>query len=287
MLGQLTRAGEALHVSQPAITAQIKALEEDLQVKLFERTPTGMVLTKPGQQLLVQAEKVLSAAQELKNQAKALSGEVVGKISLGTVTDPDFIRLGDFLNGMVEQFPMVEIELHQRVSGKALEDVRDGTLQASFYFGELAHPGVTGLALSDIVYCVAAPAAWRDRVEHANWEQIAALPWVLAPSFSTHSHLLQELFRNQGAEPSKVVEADQESLLNNLVISGVGLSLMREDQALTSQQNGDVIIWGDARLTTTLWFIYPDEQRHDPVISGMIDVLRSAWQIKLKRELAI
>ena len=150
MLGQLTRAGEALHVSQPAITAQIKALEEDLQVTLFERTPTGMVLTKPGQQLLVQAEKVLSAAQELKNQAKALSGDVVGKISLGTGTDPDFIRLGDFLNGMVEQFPMVEIELHQRVSGKALEDVRDGTLQASFYFGELAHPGVTGLALSGV-----------------------------------------------------------------------------------------------------------------------------------------
>ena len=276
----MTRAGEALHVSQPAITAQIKALEDDLQVTLFERTSTGMVLTKAGQRLLAHAEKVLSAAQELKNQAKALAGEVVGKVSLGTVTDPDFIKLGEFLNAMVERFPMVEIELHQQVSGKALEDVRDGTLQASYYFGELTHPSVAGLALRDIVYCVAAPAAWRDRIEHADWEQIAALPWVLAPSFSTHNHLLHELFRNQGDEPSKVVEADQESLFNNLIISGVGLSLMREDQALAAQASGDVVIWGDTRLTTTLWFIYPAEQSHDPVISGIVDVISDIWGVR-------
>lgn len=276
----MTRAGEALHVSQPAITAQIKALEDELQVTLFERTSTGMVLTKAGQRLLAHAEKVLSAAQELKNQAKALAGEVVGKVSLGTVTDPDFIKLGEFLNAMVERFPMVEIELHQQVSGKALEDVRDGTLQASYYFGELTHPSVAGLALRDIVYCVAAPAAWRDRIEHADWEQIAALPWVLAPSFSTHNHLLHELFRNQGDEPSKVVEADQESLFNNLIISGVGLSLMREDQALAAQASGDVVIWGDTRLTTTLWFIYPAEQSHDPVISGIVDVISDIWGVR-------
>ena len=276
----MTRAGEALHVSQPAITAQIKALEDELQVTLFERTSTGMVLTKAGQRLLAHAEKVLSAAQELKNLAKALAGEVVGKVSLGTVTDPDFIKLGEFLNAMVERFPMVEIELHQQVSGKALEDVRDGTLQASYYFGELTHPSVAGLALRDIVYCVAAPAAWQDRIEHADWEQIAALPWVLAPSFSTHNHLLHELFRNQGDEPSKVVEADQESLFNNLIISGVGLSLMREDQALAAQASGDVVIWGDTRLTTTLWFIYPAEQSHDPVISGIVDVISDIWGVR-------
>ncbi len=242
-----------------------------------------MVLTKAGQRLLAQAEKVLAAAQELKNQAKALSGEVVGRVSLGTVTDPDFIKLGEFLNAMVERFPMVEIELHQRVSGEALEDVREGTLQASFYFGELTHPSVAGLALREIVYCVAAPAALRDRVELADWEQIAMLPWVLAPSSSTHSHLLHELFRNHGAEPSKVVEADQESLLNNLILSGVGLSLMREDQALAAQANGDVIIWGNTRLTTKLWFIYPTEQSHDPVISGIVDVISDIWETRPNR----
>ena len=109
-LGQLTRAGEALHVSQPAVTAQIKALEDELQVELFERTSSGMLLTRAGERLLEHAENVLAAAQELKNQAQALSGSVSGKLVLGTVVDPEFIRLGELLKLTLERFPLVELE---------------------------------------------------------------------------------------------------------------------------------------------------------------------------------
>ena len=281
-LGQLTRAGEALHVSQPAITAQIKALEDELQVELFERTSSGMLLTRAGERLLEHAENVLAAAQELKNQAKALSGVVAGKISLGTVTDPEFIRLGELLKLMLERFPLVELELHQRVSGQAFEDVRNGTLNASFYFGELNNPNVTGLRLCDLVYCVAAPAAWRDRVDSADWNEIAALPWIFAPAVSTHNQLLNELFRNQGAEPTKVVEADQESVINSLIVSGVGLSLMREDQARTAEAAGEVIVWGKQRLSTALWFIFPTEQAHDPALVTLIEAVRDSWSLKPK-----
>ncbi|MGB8600241.1 MAG: LysR family transcriptional regulator, partial [Burkholderiales bacterium] len=263
-LGQLTRAAEALHVSQPAITSQIKALEDELQVALFERTSSGMLLTRAGERLLEQAEKILAATQALKNQAKAMSGEVAGKFSLGTVSDPEFIRLGELLNTMLERFPLVELELHQRVSGTAFEDVRNGTLNASFYFGELNSPNITGLRLCDIVYCVAAPAEWKDKVEAADWAEIAALPWIFAPAVSTHNQLVHQIFRNHGAEPTKVVEADQESVMNSLIESGVGISLMREDYARTGKAQGKVCIWEKEQSTTALWFIYANEHAHDP-----------------------
>jgi DNA-binding transcriptional LysR family regulator len=283
-LGQLTRAGEALHVSQPAITAQIKALEEELQLELFERTSSGMLLTRGGERLLEHAENVLVAAQALKNRAKALSGEVTGKISLGTVTDPEFIRLGELLNVMLQRFPLVELELHQRVSGQAFEDVRNGTLTASFYFGELNNPNVTGVRLCDLVYRVVAPAAWRERIDTANWAEIAALPWIVAPAVSTHNQLLHELFRNQGAEPTKVVEADQESLINSLVESGVGLSLMREDQARDALAAGKVIVWGQQRLNTALWFVFSAEQAHDPAIAALVEAVREVWSLRRHAE---
>jgi DNA-binding transcriptional LysR family regulator len=269
-----------LHVSQPAITAQIKALEDELQLALFARTPSGMVLTRAGERLLEQAEKILAAAQELKNQAQTMSGEVAGKISLGTVSDPEFIRLGELLHGMLERFPLVEMELQQRVSGEAFEDVRNGALDASFYFGELNSPHVTGLRLCDIVYCVAAPAAWKDRVEGADWNEIAALPWIFAPAVSTHNQLLHELFRNHGAEPTKAVEADQESVMNSLIASGVGISLMREDHARAGIADGTIIVWDKERLTTTLQFIFSTEHSHDPAIVALIDVVRDIWSLK-------
>jgi len=285
-LGQLTRAGEALHVSQPAITAQIKALEDELQLELFERTSSGMLLTRAGESLLDHAEIVLAAAQALKNQAKTLSGLVAGKISVGTVADPEFIRLGELLKVMLERFPLVELELHQRVSGHAFEDVRNGALNASFYFGDLNNPNVTGLRLSDLVYCVAAPAAWHDRVEAADWPDIAALPWIFAPPVSTHNQLLHKLFRNQGAVPTKVVEADQESVINSLIESGVGLSLMREDQARAAEAASKVVVWGKERLNTALWFIYPAEHAHDPAMVALIEAVRETWSLKAKAEKA-
>ncbi|HXU65990.1 MAG TPA: LysR family transcriptional regulator, partial [Casimicrobiaceae bacterium] len=65
-LGHLTRAAERLHVSQPAVSAQIKALEDELSVLLFERGATGMALTAAGRALLPEALRVIAATQSLR-----------------------------------------------------------------------------------------------------------------------------------------------------------------------------------------------------------------------------
>jgi DNA-binding transcriptional LysR family regulator len=276
--GHLTRAAEKLHVSQPAVSGQIRALEDDLELALFERTPSGMALTFAGQRLLADAHRVLGAAQALRNLAKALKGNVAGKVSVGTLSDPGFSRLGEFMGAMVERHPLLHLELHHEMSGSAFAKVRDGELDAGFYFGALAHPGVDGLRLRGISYRVAAPAAWKQRVLDADWTAIAALPWIVTPPISTHHELLRTLFDQHGVEPAKVVEADQEFVIANLVVSGVGLSLIREELALEREAAGEVCLWRDLRLETDLWFIYRAGRDSDPVIRVMLDVLIDAWK---------
>ena len=100
--GHLTRAADRLHISQPALSAQIKALEDELGVALFERVSSGMVLTSAGRSLLPEAQKVVSAAQSLRSHARAIKGEVVGRARVGTVSDPEFVRVGEFLAHAVE-----------------------------------------------------------------------------------------------------------------------------------------------------------------------------------------
>ena len=281
--GHLTRASEKLHVSQPAVSGQIKALEDELALTLFERTPNGMELTFAGQQLLADAEKVLAAAQVLRNDAKDLKGEVAGRVSVGTVSDPGFIRVGEFLGATVERHPLLLVELHHEISGAAFAKVRDGELDASFYFGALAHPGVEGLRLRGISYRVAASAAWKKRVVDADWGAIAALPWIVTPPISTHYQLVRALFDERRIEPTKVVEADEEFVIANLVASGVGLSLIREELALEKEAADEVCLWRDVRLDTDLWFIYRLGRKSDPVIRAMLEVLADIWKSGAER----
>jgi DNA-binding transcriptional LysR family regulator len=278
-LGQLTRAAEKLHISQPALSAQLRALEDEFDLVLFERTANGMVMTATGQRFLQEAEKILAAAQELKNVARVLKGELAGKISIGTLSDPGLTRVGEFMRAAVARYPLLQLELHQGVTGVSFAQVRDGSLDASFYYGELHNPTVAGLLLRTLVFRVAAPAAWAGRIANINWPQIAKLPWVIPPPISTHHHLAHALFDAHGVKPERVFEADQEAVIASLVESGVGIALMREEIALEKAENREVCLWGDVQIAAPLWFIYQRERENDPAMRAVLDLQRHIWEL--------
>ncbi|NDP42926.1 MAG: LysR family transcriptional regulator [Aromatoleum sp.] len=276
-LGNLTRAAEKLHVSQPAVSTQIKALEDDLAAALFVPTATGMVLTAAGRRLLPEATKVIAAVQELRAKARLLEGQVAGKALVGTLSDPDVIRIGEFLGRAVEHHPLLEIELHQEISGTAFEKLRDGVLDASFYYGELAHPQVASVPLREIAYRVVAPAAWSERIDRAGWDTIAAEPWIMPPPISSLHVLATQFFRAHGVAPAKLIEADNEAVIRSLVIAGLGVALMREDLARESADAGEICYWSGARLPTVLQFIHLRERESEPAIHALLDVIRDVW----------
>jgi DNA-binding transcriptional LysR family regulator len=276
--GQLTRAAEKLHLSQPALSGQIKALEEALGISLFARTSSGMTLTPGGRQLLGEAERILGSIQQLKQTAQHLQGRPAGRLRLGTVLDPATLRLGDFLSRAIEIHPLIDIELHQVFSGAALEGVRDGTLDASFFFGTIADDALRAEPLRRLLYRVALPSEWQLPERDLDWNTIAARPWILAPPTSSHRALAVELFDTRGVAPVQVIEADNESVILNLVASGVGASIAREELVLASAQEGRITIWSGAELSTRLWFVFSAQREEDPLLEAVRAVLREVWR---------
>jgi DNA-binding transcriptional LysR family regulator len=274
--GHLTRAAETLHLSQPALSGQIKALEEDLGVSLFQRSSSGMALTPSGRRLLLHAEGVIDAVQQMSNAAQALRGEPTGKLIVGTVLDPKILRVGELLARITERNPQIEIELTQVVSHEGLAAIRNGTLDASFFFGAKPDKGLNAVVLREITYRVVVPAAWAELAD-AEWEYLAPRPWVVAPAGSSQRQLVLQLFHGHGGEPERTIESDNESVIANLVESGVGLSLVREELARAGQAAGRCVIWPGAKVRTHLWLAYAADREGDPLIAAVLAALNDVW----------
>lgn len=280
--GNLTRAASHLNLTQPAVSLQIKHLQEGLGVTLFTRTSHGLALTRDGQALLPHAERALAAAGDVQRAAAALRHEVRGKLRIGTILDPAFLRLGGFLRQLVETWPQIETALRHGMSGWVLDQVRSRELDVGYYIGQPGPDADTfhAITLTRFQYRVLAPAGWKDRVKDArDWQTLAALPWIWTPPASAHNRLLTRLFEAVGAKPVKVAEVDQEPSMLDLVKSGVGLTLARDSIAIAEAHAHALTIVEGVTVPTELTFITLASRREEPAIAAALKAIETQWAI--------
>jgi DNA-binding transcriptional LysR family regulator len=282
--GNLTRAAVQLHLTQPAVSLQIKHLQETLGVTLFTRTSHGLSLTRDGQALLPHAERALGAASDVQRAAAALRHEVRGRLRIGTILDPDFLRLGGFLKQLVETWPRIETALRHGMSGWVLDQVRAGELDVGYYIGLPSDDDTRDVAtfhaltLTHFQYRVLAPAGWKDRVKGArDWRSLAALPWIWTPPASAHNRLLSRCFDQAGVKPVKVAEVDQEPSMLDLVKSGVGLTLARDATAIAEAHAHALTIVDGVTVPTQLSFITLAERKDEPAIAAALKLIEQQW----------
>jgi DNA-binding transcriptional LysR family regulator len=282
--GNLTRAAVQLHLTQPAVSLQIKHLQETLGVTLFTRTSHGLSLTRDGQALLPHAERALGAAADVQRAAQSLRQEVRGRLRIGTILDPEFLRLGGFLKQLVETWPHIETALRHGMSGWVLEQIRADELDVGYYIGLPSDdetrdgPAFHAVTLTHFQYRVLAPAGWKDRVRGArDWRALAALPWIWTPPASAHNRLLSRCFGAAGVKPVKVAEVDQEPSMLDLVKSGVGLTLARDATAIAEAHAHALTIVEGITVPTQLSFITLDERKDEPAIAAALKLIEQQW----------
>ncbi|MGF6569954.1 DNA-binding transcriptional LysR family regulator [Paraburkholderia sp. GAS333] len=282
--GNLTRAAVQLHLTQPAVSLQIKHLQETLGVTLFTRTSHGLTLTRDGQALLPHAERALGAAADVQRAAQSLRHEVRGRLRIGTILDPAFLRLGGFLKQLVETWPSIETALRHGMSGWVLEQIRAGELDVGYYIGLPSDddtrdgPAFHAVTLTHFQYRVLAPAGWKDRVKGArDWRSLAALPWIWTPPASAHNRLLSRCFGDAGVKPVKVAEVDQEPSMLDLVKSGVGLTLARDATAIAEAHAHALTIVEGITVPTQLSFVTLDERKDEPAIAAALKLIEQQW----------
>jgi DNA-binding transcriptional LysR family regulator len=309
--GTVSKAADKLFLTQPAVSLQLKSLQERLKLKLFERSGRRLVLTRHGAALLPQAEKVLIALGEFAQSAHSLQGSLRGRLRIGTILDPEFTRLGAFLKALVDAAPHIDTELSQHMSGEVLRRVQAHELDMGFYLAtpqelqllqspaqppEAMNPylfegnlqnsanmpdaadfikkfatNIVAIELTRFAYRVLAPAGWSTQILGKDWKALAALPWIETPPASAHHRLLQAALQPLGVQLTRAALVDQEASMLDLVRSGVGLSLARESIALHEQQTRGLAVADKVQLTCCLCLVYSSKAD-----AGAIQVAKQA-----------
>lgn len=275
--GHLTRAADRLHLSQPSISGHIKALEQEVALPLFVRTPKGMSLTREGELLLASAHEVLKANQSLLNQARALHKTRFVKIAVGILTEEHLPELSDFIVHLRKLYPNIELRLEQHPSGSTIKHIENGDLDCGFIIGAAHAPEVHTVPVKKVLLHIVGPLSWAPQLDQANWIDIAALPWIFTPAVCGINRVATDYFKVHGVEPRVVVTADSLSAINALLAAEVGITLLPESATKTVFLRGKISIWKPASIDTSICFAHRRDKMSDPLIRSIYRVIEDLW----------
>ena len=272
----LTRAAERLYMSQSAASAHVRAIEERLGTQLFKRTNRNLELTHAGQLVADKAKALLREEALFTSFARELKGKVEGKLVVGTSSEPG-TRTGEILATMRVRHPMITVDLLARPSAEARQGLMSGELDVGVMLGRTLEPDFSYFELMKVPYRVAGPTAWKERIEAADWAELAALPWLTPSSSSAHLAMLEEMFGEKGLKTNTVIRFDNAALGRTALLAGAGMMLVREDYALEGQERGQITVAPMARVEMPLSIAHQSARDDDPLIHAFLDAAGVSW----------
>ena len=276
--GHLTRAAERLHASQPTVSAHVKALEEELETRLFIRTPKGMRLTEAGGRLRVKARAVLDAVRDLELEARNLGDELVGNLTMGLNTDAEYLRVVPLLTSLGDAHPRITLQIQQSGSTSVQGAIRNNELDCGFIFGAPRHPDILAVRLETTQFYVAVPDVWKDRIPLGP-RGLTDLPWILDPGDNPVQRLVEPFFEAHNIHPSRRLEVDGDEVIRVLVAAGKGVSFLRKNELDAANRIGVVHAVPFQELSIDLHFVCLKHGDEDPVMRAVIEHVKKVWNI--------
>ena len=247
-------------------------------MQLFVRTNRSLELTRAGEVLLQQAQALLNHAVQFSAFARELRGKVDGTLVISANSEPLSSRIGDIVAVLRERQPLVAVDLRARHSAGTLRGLKNGEIDVGLVSGETRDPRFTCYLLTQLRFRIAGPAAWRARIEAADWEELAAMPWVISSDDSlTYSAWLHRQFADQGLMLNTVARFDNGTLARTLPTAGVGMMLLREGHALKGVADGTLALSPLAMAEFPLLAVHLASRADDPLVRAFVDAVAAVW----------
>lgn len=238
----VTRAAERLNYAQSSVTEQIKALEQDFGVSLFERSNRGLRLTPAGHRLVDYAERMLSLAEETRAAVTEV-GSPGGELLIGAPETLCVYRLPSLLTRFREDCPKVHVVLRPGNREECRSGVRDGALDLCFTFGAPPdHPDLENMPLLPEPVALVAPKGHpltqRESVTNSD---LAGVDFLVTESGCSYRLMFEEALGSApGPRPRIAAELTSIGALRTCVAAGMGCALLPQIAVAADLARGTV-----------------------------------------------
>jgi len=270
-----TKAAEALFMTQPAVTFQIKQLEERFNTRLFERGHGRITLTPAGQVVLEYAERILALSAELDMRLKEMTGEIGGPLLVGASTTIAESLLPQVLGDFKSKYPRVQPRLMVANSETVENRVAEHTLDIGFIEAPSHLQNVmTDVCCEDELQVVCAPSHPLARQTSAMPRQIIQYPFISRESGSGTREVIDHYLHKAGIAPDSlnvVMELGSPEALKGLVATGLGFTIMSLATVAKETRLGQLVrVPLSPRLIRNLSVVYPKERFRSRLVNTFV-----------------
>jgi LysR family transcriptional regulator, low CO2-responsive transcriptional regulator len=225
-VGSVTAAAEALHLTQPAVSMQLRQLEQQLELTMFETVGRRLQITEPGKELVRLASELLARLDDLEHTARSLRGVGHGRVRLGVVSTAKY-----FAPRLLAQFLKMHAGLEFKLTIHNRAEIIDQLQSYSIDLGIMGQPP-EGLHLEGTAFApnplvaIAAPSHALSLRRELRPGDLADQPFIVREPGSGTRSAMDRYFADHEVKVRQVMEADSNETIKQAVMAGIGLGFL-------------------------------------------------------------
>jgi LysR family transcriptional regulator, transcription activator of glutamate synthase operon len=270
-----TRAAAREHVAQPALSQQIKRLEEQVGLPLVERTTRSVALTEAGELLVGRARRVLGELDAAEAELEALSGVYVGHVYLGVLHTMGPVDVSLVLALFRERHPGVELTVREQSSVELAEMVRDDEVDLAFLSVteavERVGLGLHQLVSEELVVVLPATHAFAGR-SSVRMGDLAGEQFISYREGARLRELLESAGRSAGFSPRVTLESNESGRIRRLVHRGLGVAILPRSDAERPGAEVAVCDLVEPSLTRDITLAWRESRRLGPAAAAFLEL---------------
>ena len=280
-----TKAAELLFMTQPAVTFQVKQLEEHFNTRLFERSHGKISLTPAGELALDFAERILNLSGEMEARISELTGQISGPLLIGASTTIAEYMLPRLLGEFKQRHPETHARLTVANSETIENKVADHTLDLGLIESPSHHPNlVTEVCCEDELVMICAPFSDLAKLHTVDPKLGASHPYISRESGSGTRECIDDFFKSYGVcldELNLVMELGSREAIKGAVAAGLGVAVVSSTTVLKELKLGELVaIPLDPPLRRQLSLVYPQEKFRSKLLQSFLDYLDKSPLVK-------